>query len=78
MVVVLTVIPLLLWAAYMFGLYMTKGDYGQLRDVVGSSVASRLPASRQQAARSVNGRCRLVSMGTSHHESALQPMTTDH
>jgi thiol:disulfide interchange protein/DsbC/DsbD-like thiol-disulfide interchange protein len=28
-VVVLTIIPLVLWAAYMFGLYMTKGDYGQ-------------------------------------------------
>ena len=28
-VIILTVIPLVLWAAYMFGLYMTKGDYGQ-------------------------------------------------
>ncbi len=28
-VILLTVIPLVLWAAYMFGLYMTKGDYGQ-------------------------------------------------
>jgi thiol:disulfide interchange protein len=28
-VLVLTIIPLVLWAAYMFGFYMTKGDYGQ-------------------------------------------------
>lgn len=28
-VIILTIIPLVLWAAYMFGLYMTKGDYGQ-------------------------------------------------
>ncbi len=28
-VIILTVIPLLLWAGYMFGLYTTKGDYGQ-------------------------------------------------
>jgi len=28
-IIVLTIIPLLLWAGYMFGLYMTKGDYGQ-------------------------------------------------
>ncbi len=28
-VIVLTAVPLILWAAYMFGLYTTKGDYGQ-------------------------------------------------
>jgi thiol:disulfide interchange protein DsbD len=28
-VIVLTIIPLVLWAGYMFGLYITKGDYGQ-------------------------------------------------
>lgn len=28
-VIILTVIPLLLMAGYLFGLYMTKGDYGQ-------------------------------------------------
>lgn len=28
-VIILTIIPLVLWAGYMFGLYMTKGDYGQ-------------------------------------------------